>query len=43
MLLAIGLAVTGLIEDLFARSQELGWLGLALAILSRGIACYHWC
>ena len=34
MLLAIGLAVTGLIEDLFARSQELGWLGLALAILA---------
>ena len=43
MLLAIGLAVTGLIEDLFARSQELGWLGLALAIRSHGIACYHWC
>ena len=34
MLLAIGLAVTGLIEDLFAHSQELGWLGLALAILA---------
>jgi len=34
MLLAIGLAVTGLIEDLFARSKELGWLGLALAILA---------
>jgi putative membrane protein len=34
MLLAIGLAVIGLIEDLFARSQELGWLGLALAILA---------
>ena len=34
MLLAIGLAVAGLIEDLFARSQELGWLGLALAILA---------
>lgn len=34
MLLAIGLAVTGLIEDLFARGQELGWLGLALAILA---------
>jgi putative membrane protein len=34
MLLAIGLAVTGLIDDLFARSQELGWLGLALAILA---------
>ena len=34
MLLAIGLAVTGLIEDLFARSQELGWLGLALTVLA---------
>lgn len=34
MLLAILLAVTGLIEDLFARSQELGWLGLAFAILA---------
>jgi putative membrane protein len=34
MLLAIGLGVTGLIEDLFARSQELGWLGLALALLA---------
>ncbi|MGD0025879.1 MAG: TIGR01620 family protein [Xanthobacteraceae bacterium] len=34
LLLAVGLAVTGLIEDLFARSQELGWLGLALAILA---------
>ena len=31
MLLAIGLAVTNLIEGLFAHSQELGWLGLALA------------
>jgi putative membrane protein len=26
--------VTGLITDLFARNQELGWLGLALAILA---------
>jgi putative membrane protein len=34
MLLAIGLAVTGLIEDLFARSQELGWLGLVLATVA---------
>jgi putative membrane protein len=34
ILLALGLAVTGLIEDLFARSQELGWIGLALAILA---------
>ena len=34
MLLAVGLAVTGLIEDLFARSQGLGWLGLVLAILA---------
>lgn len=31
-LLAIGVAVTGLIVDLFGHSQELGWLGLALAI-----------
>jgi putative membrane protein len=34
ILLALGLAVTSLIEDLFARSQELGWIGLALAILA---------
>jgi putative membrane protein len=34
ILLAIGLAVTGLIEDLFARSSELGWLGLVFAILA---------
>lgn len=34
MLLAIGVAVSGLITDLFARNQELGWLGLALAILA---------
>ena len=34
MLLAMGVAVTGLITDLFARNQELGWLGLALAILA---------
>jgi putative membrane protein len=33
-LLAIGVAVTSLITDLFARNQELGWLGLALAILA---------
>ena len=34
MLLAMGVAVTGLITDLLARNQELGWLGLALAILA---------
>jgi len=34
MLLAMGVAVSGLITDLFARNQELGWLGLALAILA---------
>lgn len=34
LLLAMGLAITGLITDLFARNQELGWIGLALAILA---------
>lgn len=34
MLLAMGVAVSGLITDLFARNQELGWLGLALGILA---------
>ena len=34
ILLAVGLAVIGLIEDLFARNQEIGFLGLALAILA---------
>jgi putative membrane protein len=34
MLLAVGIAVTGLIADLFARNYELGWLGLTLAILA---------
>jgi putative membrane protein len=34
MLLAMGIAVSSLITDLFARNQELGWLGLALAILA---------
>jgi putative membrane protein len=34
MLLAIGVAVTSLITDLFARNPEIGWLGLALAILA---------
>ena len=34
MLLAIGLAVISLIEDLFARSRDLGWLGLVFAILA---------
>jgi len=32
--LALGLAVTQLIDDLFARSLALGWLGLALALLA---------
>jgi len=31
VLLGLGLGVTGLIEDLFARSEGLGFLGLALA------------
>ena len=34
MLLAMGVAVSGLITDLFARNQELGWFGLALGILA---------
>ncbi len=34
ILLAAGLAMVRLIEDLFARSQEFGLLGLALAILA---------
>jgi len=34
LLLALGLGITGLITDLFARNQELGWIGLALAILA---------
>ena len=34
LLLAMGLAITGLIADLFARNQELGWIGLALAMLA---------
>jgi len=34
MLLAIGLAVIAFIEDLFARSQAVGWLGLAFATLA---------
>jgi putative membrane protein len=32
--LAAGIAVTKLIEDLFARADWLGWLGLALAIVA---------
>jgi uncharacterized membrane protein YcjF (UPF0283 family) len=32
LLLAVGLAITGLITDLFARNQELDWIGLGLAI-----------
>ena len=31
ILLGLGLGVTRLIEDLFARNETLGWLGLALA------------
>ena len=31
ILLGVGLGVTGLIEDLFARSESLGFLGLAFA------------
>jgi putative membrane protein len=34
ILLAMGVAVISLITDLFARNRELGWLGLALAILA---------
>jgi putative membrane protein len=34
LLLAVGVAVTDLITDLLARNQELGWLGLAFAILA---------
>jgi putative membrane protein len=34
VLLAMGVGVTSLITDLFARNQELGWLGLILAILA---------
>lgn len=34
LLLAVGLAVTDLIEGLFARNLELGWFGSALAILA---------
>ena len=32
ILVSLGLAVTNLIEDLFARGQALGWMGLALTI-----------
>ena len=32
--IALGLAVTNLIEDLFSRSRGLGWIGLALAIVA---------
>ena len=34
VLLAVGLAVTDLIEGLFARNLELGWFGSALAVLA---------
>ncbi len=33
-LVALGLAVTNLIEDLFARSRGLGWIGLVLATIA---------
>jgi putative membrane protein len=36
LLLALGLAATDLIEGLFARSRELGWLGLAFAMVAAG-------
>ena len=36
ILLAAGLGVVRLIEDLFARNQEFGFLGLALAVAGRG-------
>ena len=34
LMLAAGIAVTKLIEDLFARADWLGWLGFALAIVA---------
>jgi putative membrane protein len=34
MALAVGVAVTDLITDLLSRNQELGWLGVAFAILA---------
>jgi putative membrane protein len=34
LLLAMGVAVSDLITDLLARNQELGWLGLAFALLA---------
>jgi len=34
VVLGLGLGVVNLVEDLFARSQSLGWLGLALAIVA---------
>ncbi len=34
MSLGAGLAVTRLIEDLFARSESLGYIGLALAVIA---------
>lgn len=33
-LLGLGLSITALVEDLFARSQALGWFGLLLAALA---------
>src|ERR1700676_3548765 len=35
VVLGIGVSVTRLIEDLFGRSEGLGWLGAALAALAR--------
>jgi putative membrane protein len=37
--LAIGLAITQLVEDLYARSQALGWLGLLLAATAALALC----
>jgi len=34
MVLAVGVVVSDLITDLLARNQELGWLGLAFAVLA---------
>ena len=39
ILLGLGLGVTQLIEDLFARSESLGFLGLAFAFGRRAGAC----
>ena len=41
MLLAIGVAVTSLITDLFARNQEIGWLGLVSRDPSHSFTCCY--